>query len=71
MARDEGAGAGSVMLAFLLGAVSGAAVGARAGSWATRFCRRGSTEIMEKNKKEESTLRVILMISGKALFILP
>ncbi len=26
MARDEGAGAGSVMLAFLLGAVSGAAV---------------------------------------------
>ena len=26
MARDEGAGAGSVMLAFILGAVSGAAV---------------------------------------------
>ena len=26
MARDEGAGAGSVLLAFLLGAVSGAAV---------------------------------------------
>ena len=26
MSRDEGAGAGSVMLAFLLGAVSGAAV---------------------------------------------
>ena len=26
MARDEGAGAGSVMLAFLLGAVSGAAI---------------------------------------------
>ena len=26
MARDEGAGAGSIMLAFLLGAVSGAAV---------------------------------------------
>ena len=26
MARDDGAGAGSVMLAFLLGAVSGAAV---------------------------------------------
>lgn len=26
MARDEGAGAGSIMLAFILGAVSGAAV---------------------------------------------
>ena len=26
MARDEGAGAGSILLAFILGAVSGAAV---------------------------------------------
>ena len=44
MARDDGAGAGSILLAFLLGAVSGAAVallyapqpdGRRANSWAS------------------------------------